>query len=332
MTAAGDRAAGSRREGDGAVAPSVGAVRVAAVDIGSNAMRFTAAEYRSGRKLGQLDYHRAAIRLGHDAFRTGRLTEENLDAAIAAMVHFRRRLDRYRIARYRAVATSAVRDAENGPELVEGARREADMEIEVIDGKEEARLVWRAVPDRMRPVGRWVLVDVGGGSMEVSTGRGEALERSETFPLGTVRLLERVEERGEAHGGGGGGVVDEVLTGLRGSLERALNHGDRGETGDRVLLATGGNIEALVGLEGSSSVAHGGRRIPLDALRRVTAEVEGLSYERRMEELGLRSDRADVIVPAGRLYLRVAELADVDEILVPAVSVSDGLLLELAGG
>lgn len=299
------------------------------MDVGSNAIRFTAAEHRPGQGIERLSYSRVPIRLGHDAFRTGRLTEENLDAAIGAMVDFRRRLDRHRIVQYRAVATSAVRDAANGVELVEGARREADIDLEVIDGREEARLVWRATPRRLFPAGDWVLVDLGGGSMEISTGRGDEMKASETFPLGTVRLLERVEGRVEEEGD----PVEEALLSLEGKLAAALGVGLAGSAGvGIVMLAAGGNIEALARLAAAPRTGMGGWRLSLESLERVTAELGALSLGRRVEELGLRPDRADVIVPAGRLYGRVAELAGVPEIVVPGVSVSDGILLEEVEG
>lgn len=305
-------------------------------------MRFTAAKCGK-RGLVQVDYARAPVRLGHSAFLTGRLTDENLDAAAEAMVDFRRRLDREGVDGHRAVATSAVREAENGGELVERARREASIEIELIDGREEARLVWVAVRDRLEVEGRWLLVDLGGGSMEVSTVRKDGLERSGSYPLGTVRLLERLEAEGGgggagagddggvggADGGGGrdgraGDAVDEELA----ELESELAIPDPGAI--RGMMATGGNIEALAGLAGAKPDRTGMSRVSLADLSRTMARVESLTYEQRMKKLDLRPDRADVIVPAGRLYRRVAELAGVDEVLVPNVSVSDGILLELA--
>lgn len=298
---------------------TAGAVRVAAIDIGSNAIRYTAAEQRPGGGLVELDYERAAVRLGHSTFLTGRLTEENVEAAVRAMTGFRRRMDRRGVTRYRAVATSAVRDAENGPALVARARQEADIEIDVIDGQEEARLVWLAVRDRLDVEGRWLLVDLGGGSMEVSTTRDGRLESSSTFPVGTVRLLERE---------GAGGVSGEsAVEGALSVLEAGISIPAPEEI--RGMLATGGNIEALAELAGARPDTTGASRLSLIRLSRVMERVESLSYDQRIQELGLRPDRADVIVPAGRLYRRVAELAGVSEIVVPNVGVSRGVLLEL---
>jgi exopolyphosphatase / guanosine-5'-triphosphate,3'-diphosphate pyrophosphatase len=297
-------------------------MRVAAIDIGSNAVRFTAAERTAEGGLSRLDYQRAAVRLGHSAFVTGRLTEANLGAAVEAMVDFARRMDDLRVDRYRAVATSAVREAANGEDLVRRTREETGIEIDVIDGAEEARVVWVAVRDRIRLEGVWLLVDLGGGSLEVSTIRDGELEHSESYPLGTVRLLERLDEGGGgSDGGGSGDAVDAAVAEVEGEIGIPAG----GVSG---MLATGGNIEALAELAEAESDGAGVERLSLEMLSSVMARVEALPLERRISDLELRPDRADVIVPAGRIYRRVAELAGVDEIVVPGVGVSDGILLE----
>lgn len=298
--------------------------RVAAIDIGSNAIRFTAAERGADGRLVELDYLRAPVRLGHNAFLTGRLTAENLEAAGEAMVEFARRMDGLRVERYRAVATSAVRDAANGAELVERAREEAGIEIDVIDGAEEARLVWIAVRDRIEMEGLWVLLDLGGGSMEVSVVADDGIRRSDSYPLGTVRLLERLEAADGAEGAeeASGDAVDSAIAALEADLVMPDPESIRG------LLATGGNIETLAELADARADETGVSRLSLDELTAVMRKVEALSFEERIEQLDLRPDRADVIVPAGRVYRHVAELAGVDEVVVPGVSVSDGILRE----
>lgn len=287
--------------------------RVAAVDMGSNAIRFTAALFRFGRHAGRLDYVREPVRLGHNAFRSGRLSAEDLDAAVEALAGFRDRMDEAGVERYRAVATSAVREAANGGELVERALREADLEVEVIDGKAEAAIVWRAVRDRIAVEGRWLLIDLGGGSLEVSVVGPDGIRESDTYPVGTVRLLERKE-------GAGGAAVEALVDQL---VAGAVPGGLRG------VMATGGNIEALAELAEAEEDTAGVAVLPVDALSRTMEELESMSYQARVDDLGLRPDRADVIVPAGRVYRRVARLANAEEIVVPNVSVSDGILLEL---
>ncbi|HET9439954.1 MAG TPA: hypothetical protein VFO52_07270, partial [Longimicrobiales bacterium] len=144
-------------------------IRLAAIDIGSNAIRLIAAQFTSPTSLQQLEQLRLPVRLGHDVFLTGRLTDDAMNAAIDGLSLFSRRIQELAITKYRAVATSAVRDSRNGVDLVQRARDEAGIAINVITGAEEARLVHLAVRNRMR-LGRqkWLIADLGGGSVEVS--------------------------------------------------------------------------------------------------------------------------------------------------------------------
>lgn len=295
-------------------------VRVAAVDIGSNAIRFTAAEFLDPTHRVELEYHRVPVRLGESAFLTGRLTTEKVDAAVEALASFRRHVDTLGVTEYRAVATSAVRESRNGGELVDRVRRESGIRVETITGSEEARLVWLAVRDRFPLTGRWMLVDLGGGSLEVSVVSEAGIEWSESHTMGTVRMLDDLgsadpEPRQLAR------LIEEYAQTLR--LPRLGSDGLRG------LIATGGNIEALAELAEAAPDDAGVSRLPVDRLRRTTGQLGGLTAERRMTELGLRADRADVIVPAGYIYLRVAELAGATEIVVPHVGVKEGVLLDL---
>lgn len=296
--------------------------RVAAIDAGSNAIRFVAAEFVGPTHWVELEVQRVPVRLGHAVFLTGELEEGTMAAAVEAMATFRRALDTHGVSRYRAVATSAVREARNGAVLVERIRRECGIGLETITGSEEARLVWLAVRHRV-DLGdtRWLTADLGGGSLEVSLVSSEGIHWSESHQMGTVRLLEDL--------GGSGLDPERFLTLAReyaGTL-RIPDDVDRDHLAG--LLATGGNIEALARLGGSDPDARGVSRLSLDALRRATHELARSSLADRMERFQLREDRADVIVPAALLYERVAVLAGVDEILVPHVGVKDGVLLDL---
>src|SRR5690606_23741373 len=169
-------------------------VRVAALDVGSNAIRFVAAEFRSDVSFRELDLQRFAIRLGHDTFTTGALQPRSVEAVLQAGRRFRARMDELGIARYRAVATSAVRECRNGASLVEMVDRDCGVHLETISGTEEARLVWVAVNRRV-PLGDrpWALVDLGGGSMEISIVDRQGIRMTESHPLGAVRLVERFQ-------------------------------------------------------------------------------------------------------------------------------------------
>ena len=308
--------------------------RVAAVDMGSNAIRFVAAEFRDRSRPRELDSERVPVRLGHHAYRTGALDAGLMDAAVEALAGFRRRMDALDVSAHRVVATSAVRESRNGGELIERARREAGLEIEAITGAEEARLVAVAALDRLGPDGResrWLMVDLGGGSLEVSVVGPGGVAWSESHRVGTVRLLDEMEEEDEAEAGG--------ADAREGESERVRRLVERHTDGIRVpsldddglagILATGGNIEALAELAGAAPDTRGVSRLPLAALRGTRARLASMSARERVTRLGLREDRADVILPAAHVYGLVAERAGAEEIVVPNAGVKEGILLDL---
>jgi exopolyphosphatase/guanosine-5'-triphosphate,3'-diphosphate pyrophosphatase len=172
-------------------------LRLAAVDVGSNAIRFLAAEFRALGEYEVLEEERVGVRLGHDVFLTGRLTGDAVDAAVQAIGRFRGRMEALGVTHYRAVATSATREARNGADLVARVRKEAGIELEVITGQEEARLVYLTIANRI-PLGddRWITVDVGGGSVEVSLVDATGILWSESHVMGSVRLLEELSGSG----------------------------------------------------------------------------------------------------------------------------------------
>lgn len=296
-------------------------LRVAAVDIGSNAIRFSVAEFLDPGSRVELEYQRVPVRLGHSAFITGRLTAGNMDVAVEALSSFRRTLDTLGVRDLRVVATSAVRESRNGGELAERIRQESGLRLETITGSEEARLVWLAVRDRFPLEGRWMLVDLGGGSLEVSVVRQSGIEWSESHTTGTVRLLE--------HLGGTESGTEKRLGRLLAEYTRTLRLPALDDEGLAGLIATGGNIEALAKLAEAPRDDRGVSRLPVLALKAVNRRLSDMTYRQRIDELGLREDRADVIIPAGHIYERVAELAGASEIVVPHVGVKDGVLLDL---
>jgi exopolyphosphatase / guanosine-5'-triphosphate,3'-diphosphate pyrophosphatase len=300
-------------------------VRAAAVDIGSNAIRYVVAEVSEAGTYTEVESERLAVRLGKDVFsKERRFSASTLEAAVDALGRVRRRLDDLGIAHYRAVATSAVRESRNGGELVDRIRREAGIHVETISGSEEARLVWLAVGSRL-PLGPdpWLLMDLGGGSLEVSVVNEEGILWSVSHTLGTVRLLNAFEEE-EARVTGAD--FRELLERYVHVLKVPAAVADWMPVGT---VATGGNIEALAGLAVELGSRAGVPTLPTRELRRQLNRLAGLTFEERMETLGLREDRADVILPAAVIYERVADLAGANEILVPGVGVKEGLVLDL---
>lgn len=300
--------------------------RMAAMDAGSNAIRFVAAEFSGTLRYRVIDSARTAVRLGTSAFRAGELEAALIDQAVSAFLSYRRRMDACGIQRYRAVATSAVRDSRNGDELVRRVRAETGIEVEPITGEEEARLVWTAVRSRMQDGQRaFVLVDLGGGSLEVSRVSGGRIRATGSHPLGTLRLLDVLRERGQG--------PQEIRRFLDSSESMAAVQSDLAAAGGATMIATGGNIEALAKIAGSpkaGSGPDGGLRV-LDSarLREVIDLLAERSPEERMERWSLRPDRADVILPAGMIYARVASSLGAERILVPGVGVKEGILLDL---
>ena len=297
-------------------------LRMAAIDIGSNAIRFVAAEFTGPTEWTVLDDARAPVRLGHEVFLSGRLAPAALDAAVAAITGFRARMDELGIRHYRAVATSATREARNGDEFVARVRDETEIEIEVITGREEARLVFEAIRSRL-PLGRrkWLLVDLGGGSVEVSLVDASGILSSESHTLGSVRLLEELSVSGQEPGRFQR-LLEEYTHTLRipGLAQKWSPAG---------LIATGGNMEALAKLVGADPGRGRPAAVAVEDLRGVIERLSRLSFRERVENLGLREDRADVILPAAMVYERVAEMAGVAEIVVPGVGVKEGVLVDL---
>jgi exopolyphosphatase/guanosine-5'-triphosphate,3'-diphosphate pyrophosphatase len=296
----------------------MGQLRLGTIDVGSNAIRLRIVERSDGDDtVRQVTSARAPVRLGRDVFRSGRLSKATLDDATLALTDFRAKMDREGVASYRAVATSATRDASNGTELVLRAEREADIELETIDGGEEARLVKIAVARAVRLVGRTGLADVGGGSTEVTLLDGHRRVRSSSLPLGTVRLLEAWNPDGGAVGRRQLGILTEVV-------DRALAHvGPDLARAERVVV-TGGTVTALAKLCGRErhTVSVGRLTSMLERLRK-------MNEEERTATFGLRADRADTILPAAVILTRVAAAAGAKTIEAPGVGIRDGILAEL---
>lgn len=297
-------------------------IRVAAVDVGSNAMRFIAAEFSGPTEYVTLAEQRMPVRLGHDVFLTGRLAPQAMEGAVAAMKDFRRQMDELGIVHYRAVATSATRESRNGEELVQRIRDEAGLELEVITGSEEARLVFEAVRASVSfGDDKWILVDLGGGSVEVSLVDSTGILWSESHVMGSVRLLEELSVSGEEPG-----RFQRLLREYAATLHIPVI---AQQWNPRGVIATGGNIEALARLSGARAQRGKAARLSLADLRGIIATLSRLSYRQRIEELGLREDRADVILPASMVYERVISVSGADEVLVPAVGLKDGVLVDL---
>lgn len=298
-------------------------LRVGAIDVGSNAIRFLAVEFADPGTFSTLRADRASVRLGHGAFLSGQLAADAVDAAMAALSGFKAQADGLGLYAMRAVATSAVRESRNGDLFVRRADQEAGLDIRVIAGSEEARLVHVAVRQRVS-LGRtqWLLVDLGGGSVEVSLIDDHGILWTESHGMGSVRLLEELADTSEEPGRFRK-LLEQYVSTLRVPSAARYRAG-------RTMIATGGNIEAIAKLVGEGNGRGGPILVSVAELGSLIERLSTMSYQQRCRELDLRDDRADVILPAAMVYERIATVAGAHQVLVPGVGVREGIVLDLA--
>jgi exopolyphosphatase/guanosine-5'-triphosphate,3'-diphosphate pyrophosphatase len=296
----------------------------AAIDIGSNAMRLAIGSFD---KRGCLTIHatrRAPVRLGGDVFRSGSLTPATMEQGVAAFLEFESLLRMHDVTVCRAVATSALRDATNAQLFIDRVRRATGISIEVITGDEEARLIYGAVSNLV-PLqnGTSLLLDIGGGSVELTLIHRGALIFSDSVNLGTVRLLEMV--RGKKND------QELLLRLLRQYADRIKTRIARTKKVRTItrLIGTGGNIDTLGDLRKSVLGKKGTRSLHRIELLRLMKTLQGMTLKERVDKLKLRPDRADVIIPAMALVAGVMSESKVNTIMIPHTGLRDGVLFDL---
>jgi exopolyphosphatase/guanosine-5'-triphosphate,3'-diphosphate pyrophosphatase len=297
---------------------------IAAIDVGTNAMRLVIGSINPDHRIDLLENIREPVRLGKDVFARGTISEETTERAIEAFQKFKRLIDKYGVEHLKAVATSATREALNSDIFIDRIAQATGIEISAIGGEEEARLIHLAVADRVNlRHKRAILIDIGGGSIEVTLVADGHIEATVSFNMGTVRLLQKLEQErvGEPRFNQ---LVREYADATRKWLETRI-----GQQKLDLCIATGGNAEALgdlrkrlLGKESPFVIT----RPELDAL---VDTLQGMSFAERMQGLRLRPDRADVIVPASIVLQTIVRQAGIDQVLVPNVGLKDGLLLDI---
>ena len=290
----------------------MGKSHYAGIDIGSNAVRLLIKclnEPGSTEPLSKVQLVRVPLRLGEDAFVDGRISKKKSKQLISLMKAYHELMEIYEVEAFRACATSAMRDAENGMELVDKIYEKTGIKIEIIDGREEAQLISsdliRALSGQEEET--FLYVDVGGGSTELNLVRGSNLIESRSFDIGTIRQLSgkvREEER-ESFGN-----YVQHLKETYGTLR---------------LVGTGGNINKLLRL-GAPSERANICNLPVANLRAVADELRQYTPVERMLIFRLKPDRAEVIVPAADIFLFVAEITEATEIIVPTKGLADGIV------
>ncbi|HWM86171.1 MAG TPA: Ppx/GppA phosphatase family protein [Kofleriaceae bacterium] len=304
-------------------------VTLGAIDAGSNAIRVVIARAVGAGDLAVIEAERVPVRLGHHTFTHGELDVKTIESAVVAFARFRKLFDQHGVRRYRAVATSALRNAQNREDLIDRLFRELHIELEVIDGEEEARLVRRAVLHAMR--GRAdpaLIVDLGGGSLEV-TERTRDKWVTSSMKIGTVRLLETF--------GLNGAISDDearlVRRYIATSLVSTLAESPEKHT---IAVACGGNAEALASLygQGEKSEKSGDKEgLPVIKLSALEDALPGLleaDVAARMSKLSVRQDRAEVLPVAALVFAELGKRLGLKKLLVPGVGIREGILVDLA--
>lgn len=285
-------------------------MKLAAADIGSNAVRFifyNVYEHQSLPVFKKISVVRLPVRLGEDVFMRGCISPAKTEALIKALKAFKLMTEVHGCSHFRIVATSAMREAENSLEVVQKVYYHTGLEIHIIDGQTEAGLLFQNLNELKLPDKYvYLYVDVGGGSTELTLyGKGKILF-SGSFNIGTLRLLNGQDL---SH------TWQQLFTALESvKVKKPVR-----------IIGTGGNINKLHRLAGLKE----GEPLKRKKLEEVYHHLKALSYEERLIKLGLNQDRADVIVPAAEIFLKIAHHLNVTTLLVPKLGLSDGLIHDI---
>lgn len=298
---------------------------IAAIDAGSNGMRIAIARVNGDGIAREVEGWREPVRLGGDAFALGQLTDETIEAAVAAFSRFAERIEAHGAKHVRAVATSAARESSNGRTLVSRVRKATGIRLEIIGGLEEAQLVFSGVASAIDLEGRSaLLVDMGGGSVEVTVARNGHALGCETLSLGAVRLLAQLKEAGRKEAD-----VDELIAPYRGSVAGLIKAELRGQPPE-LCLGTGGNLECLGRLRGPLLGKEKLGKVKLSDLDPMIRKLLDMTPAQRTAKLNLRPDRADVVAIAAIVLRMVMTDAGIAKMLTPGVGLNQGLLRQLA--
>lgn len=285
-------------------------MKLAAIDIGSNAIRLqisTVLDHGPTIIFKKLEYVRFPLRLGHDVFSTSRISQASKDKFKKLMKAYKLLLELYEVDDYMFCATSAMRESENGEELVKEVFDEIGIQIEIIDGNREADMVNKAISSYLSDK-TYLHIDVGGGSTELNLYTEGKKIKTRSFKVGSVRILEHTDSP----------IMWE-------DMEHWVKENVKRKYGKVTAVGTGGNISKLFEL----AKLKPGKSMTLNRVKEIKKLVEGHSIEQRIYELQMNPDRADVIVPASDIYIKVMEWAKSQSIIVPEVGLKDGMLLHL---
>ena len=287
-------------------------MKLAAIDIGSNAARLLISEVTKQPKqdpvFNKVNLVRVPLRLGFDVFETGEISKPKVKMLMQTLKAYQHLLEAYQIKHVYACATSAMRDARNSKDIIRKVKLETGIEIKVISGQEEASFIYENhVAENLDTDHSYLYIDVGGGSTELTFFANGALVAKESFNIGTIRLLKnQIKEK----------TWDDMKDYVKKNIKSAL---------PSIAIGSGGNITKIL----SMSKTKEGKPLALDLLKDYYKELSSVSLEDRMHLYGLKEDRADVIVPALLIYIQVMKWANIDAIYVPKIGLVDGLIHHL---
>ena len=286
--------------------------KFAAIDIGSNGVRMLISNVittRSSKVFFQKNsLVRVPIRLGEDSFTSGNISDINLKRLIKAINAFKLIMKVHNVSFYKAYATSALRDASNSKQVVNKVLKKCNINIEIIDGIKEAKIISKSsVSNIIKPDIIFLSIDVGGGSTEFSFIKNGKTISSKSFKLGTIRLLKgKVTDQ----------IWDEAKTWI---LENIKNYNKI------TLLGSGGNINKIFSLSNTNE----GKPMSRITFNKIFKQLESMNYHDRMVKYSLNPDRADVILPASKIFLKAFEWTSASKIYVPRLGLSDGIIKDI---
>ena len=284
--------------------------KLAAIDIGSNAMRLlinNVIEYNGVKLFKKVDIVRVPIRLGTEAFKEKNISEYTRKRLVQALHGYKHLIEAHEVVNYRGCATSAMREAKNGAEIIQQIKDETGIHIEIIDGKEEAEIIYanhieKLIDDQQA----YLYVDVGGGSTEITFFKNGKAQNSKSFNIGTIRILN-----------------DMISTPMWEELHRWLEETLQGQTVQ--IIGSGGNINKVAKISRKDP----NKPLSFDYLNNYYKILKSYTYEERIIELDLNPDRADVIIPAMKIFTRIMKWSKAKHIYVPKIGLADGIIKEL---
>ena len=287
-------------------------MKLAAIDIGSNAARLLISEV-AGNKDGTISFNklnlvRVPLRLGFDVFDKGEISRQKVGMIIQTLKAYSHLLNVYGVQHLKACATSAMRDARNSNDIIRKVKLETGIEISIITGDDEASYIYENhIAENLSKEHAYLYIDVGGGSTELTFFADGKLRYKESFNIGTIRLLKNM-------------VTDVHWDNMRDHIKNSTK-----SKWPMIAIGSGGNINKVF----SISKKKDGKPLSLDLLKDYYKELSSVSLEDRIKVYKLREDRADVIVPALQIYINVMRWADISEIYVPKIGLADGLIQSL---